>query len=156
MINVYLFMGAVIFGCGVLGFLTRRNLILMFLSLELMLFGVSLNFIAFGSQHQDLGGQTFAILILTVAACEAALALALIVTLYRSRGSLDVNIWQSLRENEPTKSENKKPLALPLDDSDHQSEDSYGDLPKLTPAGYDPLRFPTQVDSQQHKPAGLA
>jgi len=156
MMKIYLFMGALIFGCGVFGFLTRRNLILMFLSLELMLFGVSLNFIAFGNQNGNLGGQTFAILILTVAACEAALALALIVTLYRSCGSLDVNIWQSLRERDDSKSDTQSASTAPTDDSDHQSEDSYGDLPKLTPAGHDPLRFPVQVDSQRHEPVGLA
>ncbi|MGN6545889.1 MAG: NADH-quinone oxidoreductase subunit NuoK, partial [Aureliella sp.] len=98
MTNLLLFVGALLFGFGMFGFLTRRNLILMFLSLEMMLAGVSLNFIAFGNQHGDLGGQVFVLVILTVAACEAALALSLIVALYRSRHSLDVNVWRSLRE----------------------------------------------------------
>ncbi len=155
MTNLYLFIGAIIFGCGLLGFLSRRNLILMFLSLELMLFGVSLNFIAFGKLHGNLGGQTFAILILTVAACEAALALAMIVSLYRSRGSLDINVWQRLRENDSPSKRTDAITMIPSDDSDHQTENSYGDLPKLTPAGHDPLSFPVEVDSRQ-EPAGLA
>ncbi len=84
MTNLLLFVGAALFGLGMLGFLTRRNLILMFLSLEMMLAGVSLNFIVFGNLHGDLGGQVFVLFILTVAACEAALGLSLIVALFRT------------------------------------------------------------------------
>jgi NADH-quinone oxidoreductase subunit K len=156
MIKLTLWLGTLVFGCGVFGFLTRRNLILMFLSLELMLFGVSLNFVAFGKLHGNLGGQTFAIMILTVAACEAALALALIVTLYRSRGTLDVNIWQSLREESQQMAAKQFDALVSPDDNDLQREDSYGELPKLTPAGHDPFLFPVKVDGQRQEPAGLA
>jgi NADH-quinone oxidoreductase subunit K len=135
-----LFVGATLFGLGMLGFLTRRNLILMFLSLELMLAGVSLNFIAFGNLHGDLGGQVFVLLILTVAACEAALALALIVALYRSRHTLDSNVWQSLRETNLSDRDRAERMAAVMGDVDKGS--TYGDLPKLTPAGRDPLQFP--------------
>jgi len=94
----YLIVGAILFVLGAIGFLTRRNLITMFLSAEMMLQGVALNLVAFGRYHGNLQGQSFTIFILTVAACEAAVALALILTLYRSRKSLDVSIWQDLRE----------------------------------------------------------
>ncbi len=138
--NFMLFVGAILFGFGMLGFLTRRNLILMFLSLELMLAGVSLNFITFGFQYGDMGGQVFVLLILTVAACEAALALSLIVALYRSRRSLDINVWQSLRETNLSDGARAEQMAASLEDP--ESTTTYGDLPKLTPAGRDPLQFP--------------
>ena len=97
----YLTVGAILFALGALGFLTRRNLILMVLSAELMLHGVSLNFVAFGFAHQNHDGQAFAVFIITVAACEAALALALILGLYQRRKNLDVSLWQALREPPP-------------------------------------------------------
>lgn len=152
MTNVLLFVGAALFGLGMLGFLTRRNLILMFLSLEMMLAGVSLNFIAFGNQYGDLGGQTFVLLILTVAACEAALALSLIVALYRSRKSLDINVWQSLRETPLSDQERGEQHAAALDEANDSS--TYGDLPKLTPAGRDPLQFPVERETSPRQLVG--
>src|SRR5438132_4457098 len=100
----YLVIGAILFALGLIGFLTRRNLILMFLSAEMMLQGVAINLVAFARAHGNLHGQVFTLFIITVAACEAALALALILMLYRSRHSLDVSVWQDLREpgQEPT------------------------------------------------------
>lgn len=145
MTNLLLMVGAAMFGLGMLGFLTRRNLILMFLSLEMMLAGVSLNFIAFGNQHGDLGGQVFVLLILTVAACEAALALALIVALYRSRRSLDINVWQSLRETSLSDRERLEQMTAAL--SDGHDPSTYGVMPKLTPAGLDPLEFPSAMET---------
>ncbi len=142
--NFMLFVGAVLFGIGMLGFLTRRNLILIFLSLEMMLAGVSLNFITFSKQYGDLGGQVFVLLILSVAACEAALALALIVALFRSRRSLDVNVWQSLRESTMSNVERSELMAGEL--ADAEASTSYGDLPKLTPAGRDPLQHPSEME----------
>ena len=71
----YLAVGAALFVLGALGFLTRRNLILMILSSELMLHGVSLTLVTFGRMHHSQEGQAFTIFILTVAACEAGLAL---------------------------------------------------------------------------------
>jgi NADH-quinone oxidoreductase subunit K len=94
----YLVVAAILFVLGAIGFLTRRNLIIMFLSSEMMLQGVALNFVAFGYYHHSFGGQAFTIFILTVAACEAALALALIIMLYRGRRTLDISVWQDLRE----------------------------------------------------------
>src|SRR5262249_14369221 len=80
----YLIVGAILFVLGMIGFLTRRNLILMFLCAEMMLQGVAINLITFARHHGNLHGQVFTLFIITVAACEAALALALILMLYRS------------------------------------------------------------------------
>jgi NADH-quinone oxidoreductase subunit K len=122
----YLVVGAALFGLGAIGFLARRNLILMFLSAEMMLQGVALNFVAFSRWHGNLGGQVFALFGLTVAACEAAIALALILMLYRRRKSLDVSLWQDLREPdlEPVTDEEPLPPAPPPQE-----------FPHLTPAG---------------------
>ena len=73
-----LVVGAILFALGMIGFLTRRNLILIVLSTELMLHGVSLNLTAFGRYHGNPQGQVFTIFVLTIAACEAGLALSLI------------------------------------------------------------------------------
>ena len=94
----YLLIGAALFALGMLGFLTRRNLIVMFLSVEMMLQGTALSLVAFGRYHGTWTGQVFTIVILTVAACEASIALALIVILYNRRSSLDVTLWQDIRE----------------------------------------------------------
>jgi NADH-quinone oxidoreductase subunit K len=94
----FLAVGAVLFGLGLIGFLTRRNLITMFLSAELMLQGVVLNLLAFGRFHGTLHGQAFGLFIVTVAACEAGLALALFLMLYRRGRTLDSGDWQGVRE----------------------------------------------------------
>src|SRR5437868_9693123 len=97
-IHHYLVVGAVLFALGMIGFLARRNFILMFLCAEMMLQGVAINLVAFGRYRGNLQGQGFVLFLLTVAACEAAIALALVLMLYRSRKSLDVSVWQDLRE----------------------------------------------------------
>jgi NADH-quinone oxidoreductase subunit K len=94
----YLLVGAALFVLGMLGFLTRRNLIVMFLSAEMMLQGTALSLVGFGRYHGTWTGQVFTILILTVAACEASIALALLVVLFRGRRSLDVTLWRDIRE----------------------------------------------------------
>ena len=94
----YLVVGAVLFVLGMVGFLTRRNFIVMFLSAEMMLQGVAVNFVAFARHRGNLQGQAFVLFLLTVAACEAAISLALVLMLYKSRKSLDVSVWQDLRE----------------------------------------------------------
>lgn len=93
----YLVVGAVLFAVGLTGFLTRRNLIIMFLSTELMLQGVVVNLVAFGRYHHNLAGQAFALFLLVVAAAEAAVALGLVVLLYRRRGSIDAEAWRELK-----------------------------------------------------------
>lgn len=127
----YLIVGAALFALGLIGFLTRRNLILMFLSLEMMLQGVTINLVAFSHQHGNLQGQVFALFIITVAACEAAIALALILMLYRQRQSLDVSLWQDLREpdQEPT---------LDLDAPPAEPAEMVPKDPMLPPAGVEP------------------
>jgi NADH-quinone oxidoreductase subunit K len=125
----YLVVGAILFALGMIGFLARRNFIVMFLSAEMMLQGVAINLVAFARHRGNLQGQAFVLFILTVAACEAAIALALILTLYRSRRSLDVSIWQDLREAGQDATVDEEPLPPP------PAEPS---LPKLTPAGIEP------------------
>ncbi len=90
--------GALLFGLGVVGFLTRRNLIVMFLSTEVMFQGVLVNLIAMGLLHGgNLFGQAFGLFVLVIAAVEAGLGLAIIVMLYRRRGTLDAEAWREMR-----------------------------------------------------------
>ncbi len=98
MLTNYLLIGAALMVLGILGFLSRRNLIVMFLSAEMMLQGTALTLVAFGRYHGNWTGQVFTIVILTVAACEASIALALILILFNRRSSLDVSLWQDIRE----------------------------------------------------------
>src|SRR5437588_873360 len=81
-----------------IGFLARRNMIIMFLSAEMMLQGVAINLVSFAHFRGNLQGQVFVLFMLTVAACEAAVALALVLILYKTRKTLDVSVWQDLRE----------------------------------------------------------
>ncbi len=120
----YLIVGAVLFVLGMAGFLTRRNLIIMFLSAELMLQGVAVNLVAFAKFRGDLGGQVLVLFILTVAACEAAIALALILMLYKRKKSLDVSLWQELREpdQEPIEDEDALPPAPKPEEPAHLIE----------------------------------
>ncbi len=93
----YLAVGAIMFCVGMVGFMTRRNLIVMFLCTELMFQGVAINLIAFSHFHGNLGGQAFVIFVLVIAAAEASLALALVVLLYRQRNTLDADAWRDLK-----------------------------------------------------------
>lgn len=94
----YLTVAAILFTLGVFGiFLNRKNIIVILMSVELILLAVNLNFVAFSAQLNDLQGQVFALLILTVAAAEAAIGLAILVIFYRNRGSIaveDVNMMK--------------------------------------------------------------
>ena len=87
----YLVVSAILFTLGVLGiFMNRKNLIVILMAIELILLAVNLNFVAFSAYHSDLTGQVFALFVLTVAAAEAAIGLAVLVTYYRNRGSIAV------------------------------------------------------------------
>lgn len=97
-LNHYLLLSAVLFCVGLLGFLTRRNLIVMFLCTELMFQAAAVAMLAFGAFHGNVQGQVFLIFVLTVAAAEAALALALVVLLYRKKSTLDADAWSELQE----------------------------------------------------------
>ena len=91
-------LGAVMFCISVAGiFLNRKNVIVILMSIELILLAVNLNFVAFSAQLNDLQGQIFALLILTVAAAEAAIGLAILVIFFRNRGTIaveDVNMMK--------------------------------------------------------------
>jgi NADH-quinone oxidoreductase subunit K len=93
----YLVVSAMMFALGLIGFVTRRNLIIMFLCTELMFQAAGLALIAFGRYHLNHTGEAFVIFVLTIAAAEAALALALVVLLFRRRESLDATMWSDLR-----------------------------------------------------------
>ena len=94
----YLAVGAILFVIGMIGFVTRRNLIVMFLCTELMFQGVAINLVAFGRYlNNDLGGQAFTIFVLVIAAAEASLALGLVVLLFRQKNTLDADAWRELK-----------------------------------------------------------
>lgn len=93
----YLVVSAAMFAIGLIGFLTRRNLIIMFLCTELMFQAAGIALIAFGRFHMNHTGETFVIFVLTVAAAEAAMALALVVLLFRRKETLDGTNWAELK-----------------------------------------------------------
>lgn len=130
----YLTVAAMLFVLGAIGFLTRRNLIVMVLSAEMMLHGVALTLVTFSRVHHNLDGQAFTIFVLTVAACEAGLALALILALYQRSSSLDVDLWTNLREADfmPPKSDDREAAKL-ID------VEEFEPLPTLAPAGREPV-----------------
>jgi NADH-quinone oxidoreductase subunit K len=132
-VHHYLVVGAILFALGMVGFLARRNLIVMFLCAEMMLQGVAINLVAFARYRGNLQGQAFTLFIVTVAACEAAIALALILMLYRRRHSLDVSLWQDLREPGQEPAVDEEPLPPPEPEAP---------LPRLTPAGKEPEHRP--------------
>ncbi len=91
-IGHYLTVGAILFTIGVFGiFLNRKNVIIILMSIELILLAVNINFVGFSAVLNDLAGQVFALLILTVAAAEAAIGLAILVIFFRNRSSIDVD-----------------------------------------------------------------
>ncbi len=133
---------ALLFGIGLVGFLVRRNMIVMFLSAEMMLQGVSLSLVAWGRFHNDWGGQLLTIFILTVAACEAALALTLVMMLYKRSGTLDVAFWQAYREdNQPPHVDHELPEPTAPEESR---------WPVLTPAGLQPTERADEVPYRTH------
>ena len=124
-----LVVGAILFALGLVGILARRNLIVMFLSAELMLQGISVSLVAWSRHHGDFGGHVLVILVLTVAACEAAVALVFVLNAFARTGRLDAAAWQSLREsNLPRVVDHGLP---PVDLTTPR-------FPRLTPAGVRP------------------
>lgn len=94
----YLTLAAILFTIGVFGmFLNRRNVIVILMSIELMLLAVNINFVAFSAYLEDLAGQVFTMFILTVAAAEAAIGLAILVTFFRNKGSIAVEDISDLK-----------------------------------------------------------
>ena len=97
-LNHFLVLGALLFAISVVGiFLNRRNLIVLLMAIELMLLAVNMNFIAFSHFHGDLAGQVFVFFILTVAAAESAIGLAILVVLFRNLNTIDVEDLDSLK-----------------------------------------------------------
>ena len=90
-IGWYLTLSAALFVLGAMGLILRRNVIVMFMCVEIMLNAVNLSFIAFARYHRDLDGHLFAFMVIAVAAAEAGIGLALIVNIYRHRRTLDVD-----------------------------------------------------------------
>jgi len=94
----FLILGAILFSLSVAGiFLNRKNLIVVLMSIELMLLSVNMNFIAFSHYRSDLAGQVFVFFILTVAAAEAAIGLAILVALFRNRQTINVQDLDELK-----------------------------------------------------------
>lgn len=139
LLNNSLLIGGLLFAIGLIGFVSRRNMIIMFLSAEMMLQGVSLSLVAWGRYHNDWGGQMLVIFILTVAACEAALMLALVLMLFQRRGTLDIASWHELRESSmPAYADREIPEML----------DDPRKWPTLTPAGIEP---PVDEEEEMHR-----
>jgi NADH-quinone oxidoreductase subunit K len=136
-----LLIGAALFCVGLSGFLSRRNMIVMFLCAEMMLQGVSVSLVAWGRWHNNWDGQVLVIFILTVAACEAALALALFLMMFQRRDNLDIAAWDQLREaNLPAYVDRELPaLAEPVPH-----------WPQLTPSGLEPKVDEEEVTHRNH------
>ncbi len=126
----YLIVGALLFGIGLVGFFSRRNMIVMFLCAEMSLQGVSLSLVGWSRYHNDWGGQMLVIFILTVAACEAAIALAVVLTLFHRSGKLDIAVWQQLREDNQAAFVDRDLVEL-----ERRQQVRW---PTLTPAGIEP------------------
>ena len=93
----YLILSAILFGLGAAGFMFRRNIITVFMCVELMLNGVALSFVAFSRYWGDLSGQLFVFFLITVAAAEAAVGLAIIIAVFRARDSLNIDDLDSMK-----------------------------------------------------------
>jgi NADH:ubiquinone oxidoreductase subunit K len=91
LLNEFLLLGAVLFCIGVYGALARRNGVAVLMSIELILNAVSINLVAFGAFNQDIGGQVFALFVITIAAAEVGVGLAIVLLIYRNRRSVDLD-----------------------------------------------------------------
>ncbi|MDP6391649.1 MAG: NADH-quinone oxidoreductase subunit NuoK [Arenicellales bacterium] len=97
-LSYYLVLGALLFTIGVVGiFLNRKNLVIILMAIELLLLAANMNFVAFSHYLSDTAGQVFVFFILTVAAAEAAIGLAILIVLFRARQSIDVQDLDQLR-----------------------------------------------------------
>ena len=96
-LSYYVILSAIVFITGLVGVLIRRNIIIILLSVELMLNATNINFVAFSYYLQSMAGQVFVFFALTVAAAEVAVGLAIIIALYRSKGTINVDEFQLLK-----------------------------------------------------------
>ncbi len=136
-----LIVGAMLFSLGLVGILARRNLIVMFLSAELMLQGVSVSLVAWSRHHGDWGGHILVVFVLTVAACEAAIALVFVLQAFARTGRLDAAAWQSLRESNLPRVVDHE---LPANDAIDMQ------FPRLTPAGLKPEADEDELLQREH------
>jgi NADH-quinone oxidoreductase subunit K len=136
-----LVVGAMLFALGLIGILARRNLIVMFLSAELMLQGVSVSLVSWSRHHGDWGGHVLVIFVLTVAACEAAVALVFVLQAFARTGRLDAAAWQSLRESVLPRVVDRE---LPASDAAALV------FPRLSPAGVEPEHDPDDALERDH------
>lgn len=137
----FLVIGGLLFVIGLIGFLVRRNLIVMFLCVEMMLQGVSVSLVAWGRYHNDWGGQMLVIFIITVAACEAGIGLALILSLFKQSGTLDITAWQEMREE-------GQPAFVDTEIPEETEADRV--WPSLTPAGVEPELDEEDLSHRSH------
>ena len=91
LLNQFLLLGAVLFGCGLYGVLTRKHSVLVLMSIELMLAAVNINLVAFGAYNHTVAGQVFALFVLTIAAAEVGVGLAIVLLIYRNLHSADLD-----------------------------------------------------------------
>lgn len=96
-VNWYIWLSAIVFIVGVAGFLTRRNIIIMFMSVELMLNAVNISLVAYSRFLQDMRGQMLTLFIIAVAAAEAAIGLAIIISLFRNRATAHVDEMNEMK-----------------------------------------------------------
>lgn len=141
MLHNALVVGAILFSLGLVGILTRRNLIVMFLCAEMMLQGVSVSLVAWSRYHGDWGGQVLVIFVLTVAACEAAIALVFVLQAFSRTGRLDAAAWQALRE---------ATLGRVVDHELPPVDTVPPRFPKLTPAGILPDADEDELLQREH------
>ena len=97
LINEFLLLGAALFAIGVYGVLARRNGVMVLMSIELILNAVNINLVAFGALHGSVVGQVFALFVITVAAAEVGVGLAIVLLLYRNRANIDLDAVDSMR-----------------------------------------------------------
>jgi NADH:ubiquinone oxidoreductase subunit K len=97
LINEFLLLGAALFAIGVYGVLARRNGVMVLMSIELILNAVNINLVAFGALHGSVVGQVFALFVITVAAAEVGVGLAIVLLLYRNRASIDLDEMDAMR-----------------------------------------------------------
>ena len=96
-ISWFLTLSAILFALGVAGFLFRRNIITVFMSIELMLNAVNLSFVTFSYQHKEVNGHLFTFFVMVVAAAEAAVGLAIILTVFKNRSTLNIDDVNSMK-----------------------------------------------------------
>jgi len=97
LLNEFLLLGAALFSIGVYGVLARRNGVMVLMSIELILNAVNINLVAFGALHHTVAGQVFALFVITIAAAEVGVGLAIVLMLYRNRASIDLDQVDAMR-----------------------------------------------------------